>query len=358
MSIASTPLVSICLPNLNSRQFLEARMDSLLAQTLGNWELIVCDSYSDDGSWEFLRQFEGDPRIRLYQVPREGLFAGWNECLKRVTGKYVYIATSDDTSYPHMLAQLVGLFEQRPDAGVAVGQFDFIDSVGRIIPPTQGIPGSFFGEWQQKPHFRSGWLDFLVHTQIGTSWTSITSVMFVADFVRDTGLFRMDVSKGEAFSDRFWAMKIASIADTVYTPEKIATWRVHPGQASKHETSGWRAKNLRMTEETIRECEPRIPADWKRDQAWLEKLLFGMRQYYYEGYGLDRECMRTKPKQFLKGLGRALVCDPKYLRARIASGFSWRAPEMANSYEAVRKLIQEWNVPWPPVPLSDTNGDS
>ena len=73
------PVVSICLPTLNARAFLKERIDSILEQTLTGWELIVCDSFSNDGTWEYLQQYNGDPRFRLYQVPREGLYAGWNE---------------------------------------------------------------------------------------------------------------------------------------------------------------------------------------------------------------------------------------------------------------------------------------
>ncbi len=346
------PLISICMPVLNARPFLEFRMATILAQTVTSWELIVCDSHSEDGTWEFLQQFRNDARIHLYQVPKEGLFAGWNECLKLVTGKYAYIATSDDTAYPDMLERLVGLLESRPDAGVAIGKFEFIDEEGRVILPTQGIPGSFFGEWQERAHIRSGWVDFLVHTLIGTSWTSITSALFRTEVVRKAGLFRTDVGKGEAFADRFWAMKVASLADTVYSPQTVATWRVHPAQASRGESPTWRLKNLRMTEETIRECAGRIPEQWKRDPQWMEKLLFGMRQYYLQGFGLDRGTLREKPGQFFRGVSKASIHEPLYLVRRLASALSWNAPEMRCPHEVVRSLIAEWSVPWPPQSIS------
>lgn len=324
-------------------------MASIMAQTVNDWELIICDSYSDDGSWEFFQKYQKDPRVRLYQVPREGLFAGWNECLRRVTGRYIYIATSDDTAYPDLLARLMGGLERAPPIGVAVGQFDFIDHTGRIIAPTQGVPGSFFGDWQARRHVRSGWVDFLVHTQLGTSWTSITSALFRADVVERAGLFRTDVGKGEAYADRFWAMKVACLADTVSIPEKVATWRVHPAQASRGEAFGWRAKNLRMTAETIRDCEARIPPRWIMDPQWIEKLLFGMRQYYLETYRLDRHSMKTAPLCFMKGLGKAALREPGYLIKRLTSGLSWNSPEMQNSHEFVKGLINEWGVPWPPA---------
>jgi glycosyltransferase involved in cell wall biosynthesis len=326
-------------------------MASLLGQRLKDWELIVCDSFSDDGSWEYFQRFKHDPRVRLYQVPREGLFAGWNECLRRVTGRYVYIATADDTACPDLIEKLVGLLEQTPEAGVAVGQFDFIDHGDRIIPPTQGLPGSIFGEWQERVHRRSGWIDFLVHTEIGSSWTSITSALFRGDVVRKAGFFRTDVGRNEAFADRFWAMRVASFADTVYTPDKVATWRVHPSQASRGESPAWRAKNLRMTAETIRECEERLPLRWKQDPKWMDKLLFGMRQYYLKDFKLDRVYLRSNPRAFLRGMGRAALVEPGYLLKRLAGGLSWDTDDFRDPHDVVRALIREWNVPWPPVAL-------
>ena len=56
--LSGNPRVSICLPNLNNQRFLEERMRSILEQSYGDWELIVCDSYSDDGAWELLQEFK------------------------------------------------------------------------------------------------------------------------------------------------------------------------------------------------------------------------------------------------------------------------------------------------------------
>ena len=97
-SQSDMPLISVCLPNLNTRPFLEERIKTLLAQALTDWELIICNSDSHDGSWEFFEKFKHDKRVRLHQVPREGLYAGWNECLMRVRGKFI-----DGTPAPKLL---------------------------------------------------------------------------------------------------------------------------------------------------------------------------------------------------------------------------------------------------------------
>lgn len=94
----SVPAVSIILPTLNARKFLEARISSILNQTFRDWELIVVDSYSDDGTWEYLNQLQthDEQEIFRYQIPR-GLYQAWNFGISKARGTYVYIATADDT---------------------------------------------------------------------------------------------------------------------------------------------------------------------------------------------------------------------------------------------------------------------
>src|SRR4029077_11373226 len=115
------PLVSILLPSLNACQFLDERIESLLTQSYSNWVAIVLDSNSTDGSWEFFKAIaETDSRFRLYQVPRDGLYAALNRGLELVTGEFLYIAPCDDTMAPEFFAQMIAALGRRPDAGVAV----------------------------------------------------------------------------------------------------------------------------------------------------------------------------------------------------------------------------------------------
>ena len=73
------PKVSILLPCLNARAFLESRIDSLLVLTFSDWEAIVLDSYSNDGSWEYFQSIATrDARFKLNQIPREGVYAALN----------------------------------------------------------------------------------------------------------------------------------------------------------------------------------------------------------------------------------------------------------------------------------------
>src|SRR5688572_8802242 len=128
------PLVSVCLPNLNTRPFLEERVDTILGQTHANWELIVSDNYSDDGAWEFFQQLAtADQRVSIAQAPKEGLYPNWNNCLRRAQGEYVYIATSDDTMAPDCLEQMVRALEDNPDCDLAHCSLVVIDEQGNRV---------------------------------------------------------------------------------------------------------------------------------------------------------------------------------------------------------------------------------
>jgi len=65
------PLVSVLLPNLNNVRYLPERLETIYSQTVKDWELIIVDSYSDDGAWELLLQHASrESRMRLSPAPR------------------------------------------------------------------------------------------------------------------------------------------------------------------------------------------------------------------------------------------------------------------------------------------------
>jgi glycosyltransferase involved in cell wall biosynthesis len=246
------------MPLFNGRRFLDARLDSILAQTLQDWELIVCDSYSTDGSWEYLQTFAHDPRVRLYQVPRAGIYAGWNECLRRVRGRYVTIATADDTAQPEFLERLVGVLEQHPGVFLASCEFDFINAAGEVIAsPGKENPNACLGDWLTVPHRRSGWADFLIHVIRGSAWTTITSVVFRAELLAQTGLF---LEHATPVVDQMWAARTALYTDTLWLPERLATWRIHDQQGSSrwNRRTGW--QHVALMARTLDECASRLPA--------------------------------------------------------------------------------------------------
>src|SRR5260370_17074107 len=111
----SRPLVSILLPSLNACQFLDERIESLLTQSFSNWEAIVLDSHSSDGSWEFFKSIAStDSRFRLHQVPRDGLYAALNRGMQLASAEFLHIATCNDTMPPEFPPNILNPFSHSP----------------------------------------------------------------------------------------------------------------------------------------------------------------------------------------------------------------------------------------------------
>ncbi len=115
----TAPLVSVCLPVYNGEPFLRAAMDSVLAQTHKDFELVVFDNASTDGTWQLLQSFR-DHRIRLHRNDSNlGPEANWNRALGAARGKYVKIFNHDDLLEPECLARQAAALESAPEAALA-----------------------------------------------------------------------------------------------------------------------------------------------------------------------------------------------------------------------------------------------
>jgi len=345
------PLVSICLPSLNQRPFLEERMTSLLEQTMRDWELIVCDSHSDDGSWEYLQKFRNDPRVRLHRVAREGAYAGWNECLRRARGRYCYIAPSDDTMRPELLERLAGALEAFPQISVAVCDLQPIDDRSRPIElSTDRARRAFFGSWLDTGSVRSGQTEFLLHACFIVTWVSMTAVLFRRDLLERTGLFRTD--RGST-ADVEWALRAALASDLVYVPGRLATWRVHPDQATQQLTNRSILRHVLASIDTVIN-DPRagVPDHWTRVPGWQQELRAVWEIEYLDTFGLYRGVARRQPARFLRNCWDAARAAPGFLLHQATRGFAWSEQFSPDPGRQARHLIELFNAPWPPEPVT------
>jgi len=120
MSETIGPRVSVLLPTLNVSEHIGEAIDSLLIQTFGDFELIVIDDGSDDGTVDIVRSFD-DSRIRLVErTAADGLAGALNAGLNAARGEFVARQDGDDVSAPDRLARQVGYLDTNPEA-VLVG---------------------------------------------------------------------------------------------------------------------------------------------------------------------------------------------------------------------------------------------
>ncbi|MDB6056198.1 MAG: glycosyl transferase family 2 [Verrucomicrobiales bacterium] len=346
-----TPLISICVPNLNKAKFLSERMETLLAQTFRDWEMIVCDSYSNDGSWELLQKFKSDPRIQLHQVPREGLYAGWNECIKRARGEYINFATSDDTANPLLLEKLLQPLECRSDLHLSVCDFEEIDEQSKSIKPRTLRFRDFLGKWLDIPSIRNGKTEFLTQTVFITNWFTMAAVLFRRSLLNKTGIFRTDQ---RSFADSDWALRASLASDIANVPGKWTTFRVSAEQATPrvNTTDDWKIYCDSLAR-ILNECASQIPSEWQQLPGWREKLLRYRRDWHLDSLHLYRWFARENPVEFLSGTMHAAVSEPNWLIKQALRGFPERRAEHdRNASDEAHDLIRFFNAQWPPIEVS------
>ena len=140
------PLVSIILPVRNAAATVEEAVDSVLVQTLRDFELIAVDDRSTDGSGDKLRRAaERDPRVRIVPGAGAGLTAALNAAVREARGRYVARQDADDRSMPSRLETQVNALDRHPtlcalgtaamtidDAGDAIGRFPTAHGVAAV----------------------------------------------------------------------------------------------------------------------------------------------------------------------------------------------------------------------------------
>lgn len=134
-------LISIITPMYNGARFIAQTIDSVLAQTYPNWEMIVVDDGSKDNGPAIVNSYvEKDSRIHLIQQPNGGSASARNAGIKASCGRYVCFLDSDDLWLPEMLEQQLALLKAK-NCSLVYASYSKIDELGHeiyhpvIVPP-------------------------------------------------------------------------------------------------------------------------------------------------------------------------------------------------------------------------------
>lgn len=106
-----TPLVSICVPTYNGARFLSQCLDTALAQTWTDFELVIVDDRSSDGTFAIAAAYAArDSRVKLHQNDRNlGLAGNWNRCVLLSQGQWIKFLFQDDLLEPTRLARMLAV---------------------------------------------------------------------------------------------------------------------------------------------------------------------------------------------------------------------------------------------------------
>lgn len=213
---AAAATVSCVMTVFNSRAYLRETLDSVLAQSFSNFEFVIIDDGSTDGSTEILRNYAGhDSRIRLTSRPNTGIVTAANEGLSQARGEFLARIDSDDVAEPTRFEKQVAYLRAHPDC-VAVGsRLLLIDPYGSPLEVTDHK---------------------LSHEEIesellsGSGWAiSQPSIMMRRAIVVELGGYRRQF---EASEDLDLSLRLAERGRLANLPEPLLKWRRHLGSVN------------------------------------------------------------------------------------------------------------------------------
>jgi len=136
----SAPKVSVLMSVYNGERYLRGAIDSILAQTFGDFEFIIINDGSTDGTRSILESYR-DERIRLFHQDNMGLTKSLNKGIRLARGEYIARMDADDISAPERLALEAAHLDSHPGCAGVSAYAHFIDHRGRILathtPPTK-----------------------------------------------------------------------------------------------------------------------------------------------------------------------------------------------------------------------------
>lgn len=125
--------VSVYIVSRNYARYLRRAIESVMSQTLTDWELIIINDGSTDDTEEILKEFEADPRIRVFHQGPRGLPASCNTAIAMATGQYIVRLDADDYFDENALIVLSGILDSYPDVGLVYPDYYLISPDGGIL---------------------------------------------------------------------------------------------------------------------------------------------------------------------------------------------------------------------------------
>ncbi len=136
------PKISICIPTYNRKNILPFAIESVLAQSYKDYEIVVVDDGSTDGTEEMIKASGYD--LRYYKVEHIGQQPCRNKLIELAKGEYIAFLDSDDVLFPYALEILIDAINKNGPDVIAYGPYIGMDESGRDIPkPLPKMPSGF-----------------------------------------------------------------------------------------------------------------------------------------------------------------------------------------------------------------------
>ena len=213
--------VSVGVPVRNGARFLAETLDSLLAQSYADFELLISDNASTDETPAIGRAYAArDPRVRYIRSDVDlGLAGNYNRLFHEARGKYFKWAAADDLHEPDYLKRCVEVLDRDPSVVLAYGKSRFVDENGKPVEETD--PG--FDLQDEAPRER---LRYVIRSK---RWVNAIFGLIRAEALAQTPLLPKYPS-----GDYIILGELALLGKFVEVPEVLFLRRLHPGASSQN----------------------------------------------------------------------------------------------------------------------------
>lgn len=208
-----SPMVSVLMTAYNREEYIAEAIESVLASTFKDFELIIVDDASQDRTAEIARRYLSDPRIQVH-VNEQNLedYPNRNHAASFAKGKYLKYLDSDDIIYPFGLENMVEAMERFPEAALGIGRPPSPDGPYPIqVQPEQAYREHFLG----RGLFVAGPSGCIIRTDAFRTINGFSGERHVGD-------------------TELW-LRIGAQYPIVKLVSDLVWWRVHPGQEIQYE---------------------------------------------------------------------------------------------------------------------------
>jgi glycosyltransferase involved in cell wall biosynthesis len=293
-----TPSVTVCLPTYNRSGYLHGALESILKQTLTDFEVIVADNCSTDSTQEVVAGFS-DPRIRYVRRDENiGHYRNMNEALAEARGEYVAVVHDDDVYAPEFLAREKAMLDAHPSVGMVHCAVYVVDPERRLLHRHRVA---------RSTRVAKGVDEFMRY--LGGHDVSCSTVMCRRDVWRAAGPFQHQYMCGDFL---MW-LNIALRTDIAYIADPLVETRVHQSSATS----------------TMN------PQRWYRE--FFEIVDIAIASLY------ERHPEITRPREELLRIG-AVQQSKRFLMAAIAAAAEGQA-DLAREYAGVLDALRARGAP-------------
>ncbi|MFZ0035229.1 MAG: glycosyltransferase [Sedimentisphaerales bacterium] len=127
----SVPTVSVCIPTYNRRDYLKETLQSVFAQTYKDYEIVIVDDGSTDGTGEMIKQLGYN--VRYHWQRNGGDAAARNKLIELAVGKYITFLDSDDLMVPDAIERMTAVMQKETEPVIVYGPYLRMDQHGNII---------------------------------------------------------------------------------------------------------------------------------------------------------------------------------------------------------------------------------